>query len=332
METLPLASWQQLLSNAIKSPEQLIELLELPEQLIAPAKRAAEQFPLLVPMPFIERMKKGDENDPLLKQVLPLDAELTTVVGYSTDPLAELGSNPHDGLIHKYQGRVLLITTSACAVNCRYCFRRHFPYQDNRLGPQQWQSVLDYIQADNSISEVLFSGGDPFAAPDKRIARMLADLADISHLRRVRFHTRLPVVIPQRITPTLIDALTSTRLKPIVILHSNHANEVDQTLTDALLPMRKATIPVLNQAVLLKGINDSVEAQQQLSEALFDAGVLPYYLFVLDPVAGGAHFDISDAEAQQLVRDLQSRVPGYLLPKLAREVPGKPSKTLLSLD
>lgn len=324
--------WQQHLSNAISDPAQLVRLLELPESLIEPAQRAARQFPLRVPMPFIERMVKGDVNDPLLKQVLPLDAELEPVPGFTTDPLAEMQSNPHDGLIHKYQGRVLLITTGACAINCRYCFRRHFPYQDNKLGPEQWQAILDYINADPSIHEVLFSGGDPLATPDRRILAMLEDLAAIPHLRRVRFHTRLPVVIPQRITPELISALTATRLQAVMVLHANHPNEINQQLADALVPMQQARITVLNQAVLLKGINDEVAILRQLSEQLFAAGVLPYYLFVLDPVAGSAHFDISDEDAQALIRELQSQLPGYLLPRLAREVPGKPSKTLLSLD
>ena len=325
-------TWQHLLSNAISDPAELLSLLNLPEEVLEPARRAAAQFPLRVPLPFIERMLKGDLNDPLLKQVLPLDQELEPVEGFTTDPLAEMQSNPHDGLIHKYQGRVLLITTGACAINCRYCFRRHFPYQENRLGPEQWQSILDYIAADSSISEVLFSGGDPLVTPDRRLKKMLHDLAEIPHLQRVRFHTRLPVVIPQRITDELIEALTSTRLKPVVVLHSNHPNEIDATLGEALIPMQQARIPVLNQAVLLKGVNDEVAVLKQLNERLFDVGVLPYYLFVLDPVAGSAHFDISDQQAQALMRDLQTQLPGYLLPKLAREVPGKPSKTLLSLD
>ncbi len=324
--------WQQHLSNAISDPAELIRLLDLPDSLVDPARRAAQQFPLRVPLPFIDRMVKGDINDPLLKQVLPLDTELEPVAGFTTDPLAEMQSNPHDGLIHKYQGRVLLITTGACAINCRYCFRRHFPYQDNKLGPEQWQAILDYIRADASIHEVLFSGGDPLATPDRRILAMLEDLADIPHLSRVRFHTRLPVVIPQRITPELISALTATRLKAVMVLHANHPNEIDQHLADALRPLQQARITVLNQAVLLKGINDEVAVLRQLSEQLFAAGVLPYYLFVLDPVAGSAHFDISDSDAQALIRELQSQLPGYLLPRLAREVPGKPSKTLLSLD
>lgn len=325
--------WQQHLSNAISDPAELIRVLELPESLLEPARRAAEQFPLRVPYPFIERMNSGDINDPLLKQVLPLDAELEPVAGFTTDPLEEMQSNPHDGLIHKYKGRVLLITTGACAINCRYCFRRHFPYQENRLGPQQWQAILDYIAADDSIHEVLFSGGDPLATPDRRLKGMLEDLAAIPHLRRIRFHTRLPVVIPQRITEELVEALTATRLQAVMVLHANHPNEIDQALADALQPLRMAGVQLLNQAVLLKGINDQIPALKALSEKLFDmAGVLPYYLFVLDPVAGSAHFDISDSDAQALISELQSELPGYLLPRLAREIPGKPSKTLLSLD
>ncbi|MCV6587417.1 MAG: EF-P beta-lysylation protein EpmB [Marinobacterium sp.] len=326
-------SWQQHLSHAISDPSELLQTLALPDNLLPAAQRAAAQFALRVPHPFVAKMKKGDLNDPLLKQVLPLDSELDQVPGFTTDPLAEMQSNPHDGLIHKYRGRVLLITTGACAINCRYCFRRHFPYQENRLGPQQWQAILDYIAADDSISEVLFSGGDPLATPDRRLKTMLEGLAAIPHLRRVRFHTRLPVVIPQRVTDSLIAALTQTRLRAVIVLHANHPNEIDSQLADALRPLQQAGVQVLNQAVLLRDINDDVATLKALSEKLFDlAGVLPYYLFVLDPVAGSAHFDISDTEAQTLVSALQQELPGYLLPRLAREIPGKPSKTLLTLD
>ncbi|MGB0466116.1 MAG: EF-P beta-lysylation protein EpmB [Pontibacterium sp.] len=321
--------WQTLLSQTLDDPAELIRLLELPESLIEAARQASGDFPLRIPRPYLSRIQKGDINDPLLKQVLPLGKELRQVPGYLTDPLAEKAANPQEGLIHKYQGRVLLIMTGACAINCRYCFRRHFPYQENRLGPAQWQQLLDYLKNDNSIEEVIFSGGDPLALSDSRLDKLISDLAEIPHIKRLRIHSRLPVVIPQRITESLINLLTRSRLNCIMVLHVNHANEVDDAVRLALAHLKKAGIVLFNQAVLLKGINDSVAALKNLSETLFEAGTLPYYLFVLDPVKGAAHFDIPDTEAQRLVGQLQTQLPGYLVPRLAREVPGKPSKTIL---
>ncbi len=332
--TLPvtqLEDWQQLLSHTIDDPAELLRLLELPAELLSPARAAAGDFALRVPVPYLKRIRKGDPDDPLLRQVLPLDAELLSVPGYVSDPLAEMAANHRDGLIHKYKGRVLLILTGACAINCRYCFRRHFPYDDNRLGPEQWQQVLTYLRQQPQVNEVIFSGGDPLATSDRRLARMVRDLAEIPHLRRVRVHTRLPVVIPQRVTDSLVDALTGTRLQCVMVLHANHANEIDLDVDLAVLQLKRAGVTMLNQSVLLRGVNDSVSALQALSERLFAAGVLPYYLFVLDAVAGAAHFDVSDDEARALMRALQAELPGFLLPRLAREIPGRPAKTLLAL-
>ncbi|WP_027858859.1 EF-P beta-lysylation protein EpmB [Marinobacterium jannaschii] len=328
-QTLP---WQKVLSQAIASPAELLQQLQLPQSLLADANISSELFALRVPEPFLRRIRPGDPNDPLLLQVLPLQAEQQKISGYVTDPLQEADANHRDGLIHKYNGRVLLILTGACAINCRYCFRRHFPYQDNRLGPEQWQSVLDYIEADQGISEVIFSGGDPLAVPDSRLRKMIADLEQIPHLRRLRIHTRLPVMIPQRVTPELLDILQNSRLKTVMVLHSNHANEIDDEVREAIRLLRRADVQMLNQAVLLRGINNSVAVLKTLSESLFDAGVLPYYLFVFDPVEGAAHFDISDADAQRLMSQLQGELPGYLVPKLAREIPGRNAKTLLPVD
>ncbi len=326
-----LDDWQQLLSHTIDDPAELLRLLELPDALLAPARAAAGDFPLRVPRPYLNRIRKGDPDDPLLRQVLPLGAERLQVPGYVTDPLAEMAANHRDGLIHKYKGRVLLILTGACAINCRYCFRRHFPYDDNRLGPEQWLQVLEYLRQQPQVNEVIFSGGDPLATSDKRLARMILDLADIPHLSRIRVHSRLPVVIPQRITDSLVEALTGTRLQSVMVLHANHANEIDAEVDLAVNRLKRAGVTVLNQSVLLRGVNDSVEALQTLSERLFAAGVLPYYLFVLDAVAGAAHFDVSDDEAKALMQALQAELPGFLLPRLAREIPGRPSKTLLAL-
>jgi len=324
-----LDSWQQLLSHTIDDPTELIRALDLPDELIGPAQAAAQGFPLRVPVPYLRRIEPGNPDDPLLKQVLPLSAETRKVAGYVTDPLAEAQFNPRQGLVHKYQGRVLLIMTGACAINCRYCFRRHFPYDENRLGPEQWQSMLEYIRNDSSISEIILSGGDPLAVSDSRLQRLVDDLSAIPHIKRLRIHSRLPVVIPQRVTPELIKILGNSSLLITLVLHVNHANEVDDQVGHALTQLRQANVTLLNQAVLLRGINDSVESLKALSEGLFNWGVLPYYLFVLDPVEGAAHFDIPDEEAQQLVGKLQATLPGYLVPKLAREIPDRPAKTVL---
>ncbi|WP_339890423.1 EF-P beta-lysylation protein EpmB [Neptuniibacter pectenicola] len=323
------ATWQQLLSHTINSPQALIERLELPNSFLQGALDGANEFALKVPEPYLEKIKKGDPADPLLRQILPLDAELDTIPGYVTDPLAEMGANHRDGLIHKYKGRVLLIISAACAINCRYCFRRHFPYQENRLGPDQWQGILDYLTADPSISEVIFSGGDPLATSDERLIRMIKDLEAIPHLKRLRIHTRLPIVIPQRITTALTSILKACRFNTVMVLHANHPNELDAQTGAVVAELKQANVTVLNQAVLLKGVNDSVETLQQLSETLFHYGILPYYLFTLDPVQGAAHFNVSDDTALDLFEQLQNLLPGYLLPKLAREVPAKGSKTLL---
>lgn len=318
-------AWQQALRTLITDPAELLLQLELPPDLAD----TGTDFRLQVPRSFVARMEPGNRYDPLLLQVLPQQQEHIPVSGFSLDPLAENSTNLQPGLVHKYRDRVLLIASGGCAINCRYCFRRHFPYQQNQLGPEQWQEVLTYVQAQPELHEVIFSGGDPLVTPDSRLTRMIADLAAIPHLRRIRIHSRLPIVIPERVTKTLVQALTATRLKPVLVLHCNHAQEVNDEVRTALSLLRSAGVTVLNQAVLLRGINDSVDAQRTLSETLFGCGVLPYYLFVLDPVAGAAHFDVPDAEAQQLVGELQTCLPGYLVPRLAREIPGRPSKTLL---
>ena len=330
--TVTTQDWQSLLSSAISSLPELLTRLELPATLAEQGATASQEFSLRVPEPYLARIEKGNPSDPLLLQVLPQAQEMLNLPGFTEDPLAEMASNPLPGVIHKYRGRVLLIMTGACAINCRYCFRRHFPYQDNQLSSAQWQQVLDYLRDDTSISEVIFSGGDPLATPDKRFARFVSDLETIPHLQRLRIHSRLPVVIPQRITQTFIDTLASSRLHSVLVIHSNHANEIDSSTGNALKKLQQAGIIVLNQAVLLKGINDTLPAQKALHETLFRYGVLPYYLFVLDKVQGAAHFDVDDTAATALIKALQAELPGYLIPRLAREIPGRPSKTLLSLD
>lgn len=323
------ADWQQQLQQAVRTPEELLRLLDLPDSLLAGALEGDRAFDLKVPRGFIAKMRRGDVNDPLLRQVLPLAEEQLPVPGYVVDPLEEMDSNPLKGLIHKYQGRVLLTLAPSCAVNCRYCFRRHFPYQDNNPSRQQWQQVLDYIRLDTTINEVIFSGGDPLLTADRQLAWLVNELDKIAHLKRLRVHTRLPIVIPQRIDEGLLEWLGSTRLQRVVVLHINHANEIDADLSEAVTKLKALGVTILNQSVLLRGVNDSVETLRDLSEALFAADILPYYLHVLDKTAGTAHFDCGDTVAIELHRQLQGCLPGFLVPKLVREVPGRVSKTLL---
>lgn len=321
------SQWQDELRGAVRSVDQLLDLLDLREtHPSAAATGDSHQFPLRVPMPFVKRMRCGDANDPLLMQVLTTAQEALDVPGFTADPLQEMTSNPLPGLIHKYHGRVLLMPTAACAVHCRYCFRRHFPYADNRLDAKNLNATLDYIAATPSVSEVILSGGDPLVLEDAALSTLLDRLESLPQIKRVRIHSRLPVVIPQRLTDTLSKRLLASRLDAVLVIHCNHAQELDDHLKAALRAWRDRGITLLNQAVLLAGINDSVAAQTGLSEALFEAGVLPYYLHQLDAVAGAAHFGISDDLALAIDTGLRNTLPGYLVPKLVREIAGDGAK------
>ncbi|WP_111642576.1 EF-P beta-lysylation protein EpmB [Marinimicrobium alkaliphilum] len=320
-------NWQDDARDLVRDPAELIELLALPAETLPAARAAAEQFALRVPRSYVARMAPGDLNDPLLRQVLPLGDELIDHPGYTHDPLGEQAANALPGLIHKYHGRVLLIVSGSCVINCRYCFRRHFPYADNRPGRDQWGAALDYIAADPSITEVIFSGGDPLSAADAQLAWLAAAIEAIPHVRRLRVHSRLPVVMPSRVTDALLDWLGKSRLCASLVIHANHPNELDDTVAIALARLRAANITLLNQTVLLRGINDDLETLSRLSESLFALGVLPYYLHLLDPVAGAAHFDTERSHALTLHQQLRERLPGYLVPKLVQEIAGEASKT-----
>jgi L-lysine 2,3-aminomutase len=322
-------AWQAQLAGAIRDPAELCRRLGLDESWLPGATAGHDLFEVRVPEAFLARMHPGDPADPLLRQVLPLADEALPTPGYVADPLAEAEHTAARGLIHKYAGRVLLIASPACAVNCRYCFRRHFPYGDNSPSRAQWEATLDYLRDDTSIREAILSGGDPLAASDRQLAWLVERLDAIPHLKRLRLHTRLPVVIPDRIDGALLDWLAATRLQKVVVLHINHAQEIDQAVIDACARLKKAGVTLLNQSVLLRGVNDSIDAQAAISERLFEAGVLPYYLHVLDPVAGAAHFDVPDEEARELVAALREQLPGFLMPTLVREIPGEASKTPL---
>lgn len=320
------ARWQQELARAVAHPLELLHLLEIDPAAVGLALSAQTCLRQRVPRPFIARMRKGDPHDPLLRQVLPLAEEDRAVAGYGTDPVGDLLAETVPGVLHKYAGRALLIATGACAVHCRYCFRRHYPYADSNAAADHWAPALAYLAADTSISEVILSGGDPLSLPDAKLAGLAARLAAIAHLARLRVHTRLPVVLPQRVDDRLIDWLTGTRLSPVMVIHANHANEIDAAVRQALLALREAGVTLLNQSVLLKGVNDSADALCDLSEALFRAGVLPYYLHLLDKVAGAAHFDVDEAAAAAIMQTVCARLPGYLVPRLVRERAGAPYK------
>jgi EF-P beta-lysylation protein EpmB len=321
--------WQQVLAEAVTDPAELCQLLGLDPQLVLAARPAAHAFSLRVPRSFIARMRPGDRLDPLLLQVLPVAREMQDAAGFGTDPIGDLAARTLPGLLHKYHGRVLLVATGACAVHCRYCFRRHFPYDSESPLADGWQHTLDYVRADSTISEVILSGGDPLSLSERRLSQLSTALQQIPHVRRLRIHTRYPVVLPERIDAALLEWLRELPLQKVMVIHANHAQELDREVAAALNELRASGTVLLNQAVLLAGINDTLPALRQLSERLFEMGVLPYYLHVLDKVAGAAHFEVSTAAALHLHRQLAAELPGYLLPRLVREDAGAAAKTAL---
>lgn len=322
----PPVRWQQLWREAVRDPAQLLEILGLPDLAGRVSAAAGAQFPLRVPRGFVDRMRRGDPGDPLLRQVLPLDDEDRAVAGFGLDAVGDLAARGGAGILHKYEGRALLVATGSCAIHCRYCFRRHFPYGEETAAAGQWRESLDYLAADPSISEVLLSGGDPLSLATAKLAEFTDALARLPQVRRLRLHTRLPVVLPERVDAELLAWLSGLPQKVVVVIHANHANEIDAAVAAAVAALRGAGAIVLNQAVLLRGVNDSVPALAELSERLFEAGVMPYYLHLLDRVAGSAHFEVPADEARQLHEALSARLPGYLVPRLVREVAGAPAK------
>ncbi|MFO1433575.1 MAG: EF-P beta-lysylation protein EpmB [Candidatus Competibacteraceae bacterium] len=320
------SAWQMVLADAITEPAELLRLLDLDPALLPAARAAAALFPLRVPRGFVARMRKGDPADPLLRQVLPLGAELVATPGFSADPLGESQALKAPGVLHKYRGRALLLATGACGIHCRYCFRRELDYA--AAGAGHWRQGLDYLAHDASLSEVILSGGDPLILSNRRLADLLTALAAIPHLRRLRIHSRQPIVLPERIDSGLLRLLGESRFPIVLVLHANHPQEIDAAVAGALHKLiGKATL--LNQAVLLKGVNDSAAVLAALSELMFSLGVLPYYLHLLDPVRRAAHFQVETAQAVALVHTLGTRLPGYLVPRLVCEEPGKPGKTLV---
>lgn len=322
--------WKKLLSNAVSSPFELLSRLNLSIDDLPYSILAEHQFVQKVPEPFIEQMEKGNPLDPLLRQVLAVSDENQEVAGFVPDPLQEQSSDI-PGLLHKYRSRVLVMLSTACAINCRYCFRREFPYQEHQAGRGGWQAIFDYLTTHPEINEVILSGGDPLAVNDSYLADFIQQLANIPTVIRVRIHTRLPLVIPQRVTQGLINALTQTRLQPVVVLHINHPNEMGQLFAKAVRRLHQSGIHLLNQSVLLKDVNDNSQTLAALSEKLFAHHIQPYYLHQLDKVRGAHHFAVEDSQAIKIVQELNSRLAGFLVPKLVREEAGKASKTPIDL-
>lgn len=314
----------------VRDAATLLERLELTPEQAGFSSAAARQFPLRVPCAYVDLMARGDPADPLLRQVLAVEAENEPAPGFGPDPVGESEAAPVPGLLHKYAGRALLVATGACAVHCRYCFRRHFPYQDQMATGSRLDQALTWLTGRPDIDEVILSGGDPLSLPDRRLAELLGELRKIPHLRRLRIHTRLPVVEPARLSARLETLLTPARWQTVLVLHANHSREVSPALEAGLRPLRAAGVTLLNQAVLLQGVNDTPDALVDLGERLFAAGILPYYLHLLDPVAGAAHFEVDEPRARSLHQQVRARLPGYLVPRLVRERAGAPAKTVLA--
>lgn len=322
-------SWQMLWREAVRDPRELLEMLALPHLAAKISDQAAAQFPLRVPMGFIAKMRRGDANDPLLRQVLPVIEEDQLAEGFSLDAVGDAAARGGTGIIHKYHGRALLITTGSCAIHCRYCFRRHFPYAEETAASQQWSEAITYLKSDASITEVILSGGDPLSLSTAKLKELTSQLAQVPHIKRLRIHTRLPVVLPERVDEQFLGWIDSLRWPLAMVIHANHANELGPDVARALTSLKLRNVIMLNQTVLLKGVNDSIAEQNSLAEQLFEMGVLPYYLHQLDKVQGAAHFQIDDQHARDIHTGMMKALPGYLVPKLVREISGEASKTPL---
>ena len=322
-------SWREEVRTAVRDAGELCHRLGLSPDLVTTAESAAREFSVFVPPSYLARIRRGDPHDPLLRQVLPVANETDEVPGFSADPVSDAAAVLQPGVLQKYAGRALLITTGACAVHCRYCFRRHFPYEEAPHSDAAWDGALATIAADPTISEVILSGGDPLMLVDERLSTLVKKIAALPRVERLRVHTRLPIMIPSRVTEELVTLLSSTHLTPLVVIHANHAQELDKAVAQSLARLQCAGVMLLNQAVLLRGVNDSVEAQITLSKSLVQMGVLPYYLHQLDRVRGAAHFEVPIAEGKKITAAMRAQLPGYMVPKYVQEVPGELSKTIL---
>lgn len=325
----PGAPWRSVLAEGVTDPVELCRLVDLPPPDGA-LQHGEDDFPLLVPRPYVARIRPADPRDPLLLQVLPQRRESNQAADFTTNPVGEVDGTRTCGLLHKYRGRALIVASSVCAVHCRFCFRRHFPYPELPKPPSCWQPALEQVARDASIREVILSGGDPLVLDDDSLADLAGRVAAIRHVRRLRLHTRLPIVIPQRVTDELLFWLRATRLAPVVVVHVNHPAEIDSSVAAALGRLVDAGVPVLSQSVLLGGINDRAEVLAELFERLVELRVMPYYLHQLDRVAGAAHFEVAEATGAKLIQELRTRLPGYAVPRYVRETPGEPNKRPLA--
>ncbi len=323
-------SWQKLWRDAIRDPNELLSLLGLESLAASLSADAMAQFPMRVPRGFAAKMRHSDANDPLLRQVLPIIEENQQVAGFAWDAVGDHSAQTGGGVLQKYQGRALLITTASCAINCRYCFRRHFPYQDSTASKAQWSEAIAQLRVDTSISEVLLSGGDPLSLSTAKLRLLTDEISQIPHIRRLRLHTRLPVVLPERVDQELLDWLSGIPGQLVIVIHANHPRELGQDVAAACAKLKATGATLLNQSVLLQGVNNDSDTLVALSERLFECGVLPYYLHQLDRVHGTAHFEVPDQEAIRIHQEARARLPGYLLPQLVREIAGAASK--LPLD
>lgn len=331
-KTSHIPAWQQELQTAFTDVEKLLSFLELDSQNIQLYKQAAKDFPLLVTYSYAKRIQKGNWSDPLLRQVLPHPKELEHHPSYLSDPVGDKQASISPGLIHKYHGRALIIMTSACAIHCRYCFRREFPYSDNTAHRSQLLNIKQYLLKNPEITELILSGGDPLTLSDAKFSAFITALSEQSQIKRIRIHTRLPVVLPSRVTPQLIDTLSAIQQKIIIVIHANHPNEIDDEVSEALSSLKNIGVTLLNQTVLLKGVNDDSSILVELSNRLFEAHTLPYYLHTLDKVSGAMHFDSNISNTLEIYQQIQKKLPGYLVPKLVQEEAGKPYKTILSTN
>lgn len=323
--------WQTQLAGAFNNTEELCNYLDVSIKDVPVSSDAARDFSIRVPRSFADRMEKGNCNDPLLRQVLPVEDETKFYPGFSNDPVGDLDSATEKGVLHKYQGRVLLISTGSCAINCRYCFRRNFPYSEYQLGKQKEDASIQYIADHSDIREVILSGGDPLLLNDHRLSLLFEKLGRIPHVKRIRIHSRIPIVLPSRVTRELIELLNNQSKQLVLVVHSNHANEINDEVEEACLTLQQNNIVLLNQAVLLKGVNDSSDQLCKLCEKLFAIGIIPYYLHMLDKTTGTGHFEVDEKAAAMIMIKMREQLPGYLVPKLVREQAGAPFKQPVEL-
>lgn len=327
--TLQMPEWQNELANSIKDPLELVRRLELSEDLLPSIIEGHKRFPLRVTESYLQRMKKGDPDDPLLIQILPTGIEASPFKGYTTDPVSDKQAEKVPGLLQKYNGRVLLTLTGACGVHCRYCFRRHFDYNASNPSKQHWSKVIDFIKSDKNIFEVILSGGDPLSLNDQRLKKLVSQIDDIEHIKFIRIHTRQIIVLPSRVNDQLIEWLSKIRSNPVVVTHINHPNEINEEVSTALAKLKFIGIELFNQSVLLKKVNDDAEILARLSIKLFENGIKPYYLHMLDKTQGTAHFDMDENHAKTILANVRKQIPGYLVPTLVREIASEPYKTPL---